>query len=263
MTAPGRIDGQADSPRLIAVTGANRGIGAATALELARRGFTVACLSRGGQGIEEFEVPAGLARRMFSGSLDVTDEASVPGVLRTVDAQGRTRGVGGLWGLVNNAGFHLDGPSAEFSSQDFAAQLEVNATAVFRLCREAYPLLKADGGGVVVNMGSVFDKMGVPRNAAYAASKAAVGAITRCLAVEWAEDGIRVLNVAPGYIETALNREFLSRPKVRDYLLPRIPAGRTGTPQEVARLTAALFSEDIPFLSGETIYMDGGHGIAH
>ena len=81
--------------------------------------------------------------------------------------------------------------------------------------------------------------------------------------MEWAPDGITVLNVAPGYIETELNREFLARESVREYLLPRIPVGRPGTPGEVARLVAALFTENIPYFTGETIYMDGGQSIAH
>ena len=86
---------------------------------------------------------------------------------------------------------------------------------------------------------------------------------TRCLAVEWAQQGIIVLNVAAGYIETNLNKEFLRRKSVRDYLLPRIPLGRPGKPEEVARLVAALFSEELPFMTGETIYIDGGQSIAH
>ncbi len=252
-----------EKKRLIAVTGANRGIGAATALELARRGYTVACLTREGAGVRSLPVPGQLAGRMIHLVCDVTDEEGVQRALRGAAEQGEAMGAGGLWGLVNNAGIHQVGPSAAVSSEDFARVQDVNSTALFRVCREAYPLLKAAGGGIIVNMGSFFDKVGVPRNTAYAASKAAVGAITRCLAVEWAPDGIAVLNVAPGYIETELNREFLARESVRDYLLPRIPVGRLGTPGEVARLVAALFSEDIPYFTGETIYMDGGHSIAH
>ncbi len=124
-------------------------------------------------------------------------------------------------------------------------------------------MLQALGGGMILNMGSFFDRLGVSRNLAYAASKAAVGAITRCLAVEWAQQGIIVLNVAAGYIETNLNKEFLRRKSVRDYLLPRIPLGRPGKPEEVARLVAALFSEELPFMTGETIYIDGGQSISH
>jgi NAD(P)-dependent dehydrogenase (short-subunit alcohol dehydrogenase family) len=102
--------------------------------------------------------------------------------------------------------------------------------------------------------------LAVAENLAYCASKAAVGAITRCLASEWAKDGIRVLDVAPGYIETDLNREFLGSEKVQSWLKRRVPVGRPGSAEEVARLVGALFSEKIAFLTGETIYVDGGQG---
>jgi NAD(P)-dependent dehydrogenase (short-subunit alcohol dehydrogenase family) len=138
-----------------------------------------------------------------------------------------------------------------------------NATAVFAACREAFPHLVKSGGGVIVNIGSFFDKIGVKRNVAYCASKAAVGAITRCLAVEWANRGIRVLDIAPGYIVTDLNRDAMTRGPLADYLKKRIPSGSTGTAADVAGLVAAIFSEDIKFLTGETIYIDGAQGINH
>jgi len=241
---------------IIAVTGASRGIGAAVALELARRGFTVACLSRSG------ERPAGaaaeVAARLLGFRCDVTDEATVRRALGEVVAPGRR-----LRGLVNNAGFHLQGKSAEFPTADFEKVMATNATAVFVAAREAYPHLVAGGGGLVVNVGSFFDKMGVARNVAYCASKAAVGAITRCLAVEWASKGIQVVDVAPGYVLTDLNRsELAPGSPLSRFLEKRIPTGGPTPPEPLARLVAALFSEAIPFLTGETIYFDGGQGVA-
>jgi NAD(P)-dependent dehydrogenase (short-subunit alcohol dehydrogenase family) len=242
--------------RLIAVTGASRGIGAAIALELARRGFRVACLSRRGAG-PEVDVSAALASRFINHACDVDDEASVRKALAAVAAGGV------LHGLVNNAGIHLDAPSHEMDTATFDRVMQTNSTAVFTACREAYPYLVKAAGATIVNIGSFFDKVGVKRNLAYCASKAAVGAITRCLAVEWASKGIRVLDVAPGYVVTDLNRESLERGPVRDYIDKRIPGKRPGTAEEIARLVAAIFSEDIPFLTGETIYIDGGQGMAH
>jgi NAD(P)-dependent dehydrogenase (short-subunit alcohol dehydrogenase family) len=93
---------------------------------------------------------------------------------------------------------------------------DTNAKAVFVSCREAYPYLIQQSSSVIINIGSFFDKMGVKSNLAYCSSKAAVGAITRCLAVEWASKGIRVLDVAPGYIETALNQDAMKGP-FRDF----------------------------------------------
>ena len=243
--------------RVIAVTGASRGIGAAIALELARRGFTVACLTRKGRGPESAAAKK-FARRFVNAACDVTDEAGVRAALAKVVKQ-----TGALHGLVNNAGIHLGAPSHELATAVYEQVMTANATAVFVTCREAYPHLVRTGGGIIVNIGSMFDRMGVKRNVAYCASKAAVGAITRCLAVEWAAKNIRVLDVAPGYIVTDLNRAAMTEGPLAEHLKKRIPSGTLGTTADVAKLIAAIFSEDLPFLTGETIYIDGAQGVAH
>jgi NAD(P)-dependent dehydrogenase (short-subunit alcohol dehydrogenase family) len=245
-------------PGIVAVTGASRGIGSAIARELARRGVTVACLSRGGRGPEDAPADPAAAGALLPVACDVTDEARVTRVLDDLAARPE-----GLGGIVNNAGIYQTAPSAGLALADFEATLRTDVLGVFAVCRAAYPHLARRGGGLIVNLGSFFDKLGVARHVAYCAAKAAVGAMTRCLAVEWAPDGIAVLNVAPGYVATDFNREFLARPEVQAFLTRRIPVGRTGTPDEVARLVAALFTERIGYLTGETIYLDGGHGMAH
>ena len=235
--------------RVIAVTGASRGIGAAIARELASRGFRVGCLTRSGKA--PFENPA-----FIPIACDVTDEGSVKNAFK-----GLAESAGRIDGLVNNAGIHLDGKSAELQTSVYDEVMDTNAKAVFVACREVYAYL-AQSGGTIVNIGSFFDKLGVKRNLAYCASKAAVGAITRCLAVEWAPKKIRVLNVAPGYIETELNAEAMKGP-LKAFLQSRVPTGGPGTAADVARLVASLLGEDNPFLTGETIYLDGGQGMAH
>ncbi len=242
--------------RVIVVTGASRGIGAVIALTLAQRGYTVGCLSRKGAG-PEMDVPAELVPRFINAACDVTDEVSIKQALAGVAAI-----AGAIHGIVNKAGLHLDGPSDKLALKVYNDVMATNATAVFTACREAYPHLVKAGGGIIVNIGSFFDKVGVKRNVAYCASKAAVGAITRCLAVEWAPKNIRVIDVAPGYIETDLNRAAFQGP-LREFLAKRIPGGKHGAPEDIAKLVAALFSEDIPFLTGETIYIDGGQGMTH
>ncbi len=229
----------------VIVTGASKGIGAAIALELAGRGYRPACVSRSGAA------PAGTGH-----ACDMTDEAAVRETFARIAAEGP------LVGLVNNAGVHLGGAAATLATAEFEKVMALNATAVMVAAREAYPHLK-ESGGTVVNIGSFFDKLGVPDNLAYCASKAAVAAMTRCMAVEWAADGIAVVNVAPGYIETDLNRDFLARDKVRRWLETRVPVKRPGEPAEVARLVGAIFVERIGFLTGETIYIDGAQGMNH
>ena len=246
-----------DTKGTIAVTGANRGIGAAIALALARSGYGVACLTRSG-GVPDAGADGAVRARLLPLRCDVLDEQAVSAALaRAAEAPG------GLIGLVNNAGLHTDAKSAELATADYERVMAVNATAVFAVARTAYPHLLRSGGGLIVNIGSFFDKLGVKRNLAYCASKAAVGAITRCLAVEWARDNIRVVDVAPGYIVTDLNGEMMAAGPLRAYLDKRIPRGEPGTAEEVSRLVAALYREDLRFLSGETIYVDGGQSIAH
>jgi NAD(P)-dependent dehydrogenase (short-subunit alcohol dehydrogenase family) len=230
----------------VVVTGASRGIGAAIAVALAAAGHEVVGLSRSGA----CSAGRGIA-------CDVTDEAALGATFASI-AQ-----AGPIAALVNNAGMHCSDPSAELTTARYEEVMRLNATAVMTACREAYPYLRAHGAGRIVNIGSFFDKLGVAGSLAYCASKAAVGAITRCLAVEWAGDGIAVLDVAPGYIETDLNREFLAREKVRRWLERRVPVRRAGSPEEVARVVAALLDADVAFLTGETIYLDGGQGMNH
>lgn len=245
------------STQNILVTGASRGIGAVIALELARRGNTVGCLSRKGQGPEGVEIPADLKARLINLKGDVTDVASIAKALDDFK-----KAVGQVTGLVNNAGIHIEAPSDRQALSEFEDVLRTNATATFAICQQAFPHMKEAGDGLIVNIGSFFDKMGVKRNAAYCASKAAVAAITRCLAVEWANKGIRVLTVAPGYIETDLNKDVLADEKVKAFLASRIPVGGPAQAQDVAALVASLFQERIPFLTGETIYLDGAQGMA-
>ena len=229
---------------VILVTGASRGIGAAIASEFAAKGYVVAGLTRSGQSV------AGKGYRC-----DVSDESSIKAAVAAVGAERP------IAGLVNNAGLYEEADSAALTATDFERLMRNNATSVLVAAREVYPHLKARGGGLIVNIGSFYDKLGVPRSLAYCTSKAAVGAITRCLAVEWAPDKVRVVNVAPGFIATDLNKEYLKSDGFRRWLEKSVPVGRAGEPAEIARFVVSLFAADIGFLSGETIYVDGAQSI--
>jgi NAD(P)-dependent dehydrogenase (short-subunit alcohol dehydrogenase family) len=242
----------------VVVTGASRGIGASIATELGRAGFEVACLSRSG----ELPASAGhdpeLSGRMLALRCDVTDAPALRGAFDTLAKRPGKPVVG----LVNNAGLHVEGPSAEFALADYERVMTTNATSVLMASQAAFPHLSAAGSSLIVNIGSFYDKLGVKKNLAYCASKAAVGAMSRCLAVEWAKHGIRVINVAPGYIETDLNRDVLNEGALRAYLAKRIPAGGPGKADDIGRLVASLFQLPGPFLTGDTLYVDGGQGMA-
>ena len=242
----------------IVVTGASRGIGAAIALALADQGHHVACISRSGSMPACPGASAETTARWIAKRADITQPDAVREALAGLAAEGWR-----ITGLVNNAGVHLDGPSAQMPLEQWHEVMDTNATAVVTACQAAYQHLVAAGGGLIVNIGSFFDKLGVKRNLAYCASKAAVGAITRCLAVEWGGKGIRVIDVAPGYIQTDLNAESMASGPLRAYLEKRIPGGQPGTAADVGALVAALFMPKGGFLSGETIYIDGAQGVAH
>lgn len=243
----------------IIVTGASRGIGAAIALALAQQGRHVACVSRSGALPSAGDLPAEVASRWSGLKADVTQPESLQAMFKKLADEGWR-----ITGLVNNAGVHVDAASADLPLEQWHQVMDTNATSVVTACQAAYPHLVAAGGGVIVNIGSFFDKLGVKRNLAYCASKAAVGAITRCLAVEWASKGIRVIDVAPGYIVTDLNADVMAEDSpLRAYLDKRIPGREPGKAADVGALVASLFTPAGAFLSGETIYVDGGQGIAH
>jgi NAD(P)-dependent dehydrogenase (short-subunit alcohol dehydrogenase family) len=234
----------------VVVTGASSGIGATTASELARRGVAVACLSRRGS------VPAHEGGgELVPYECDVTDHDRVREVVEDFAAR-----AGGIRGLVNNAGSHTDARAADVQPADLMRMFEVNCVSALVVAQAAHPHL-ARANGVIVGIGSFFDKLGAHGSLAYSASKAALASIDRTLAVEWARDGISSLTVAPGYILTDLNAGWLADDEQRAKVERRIPAGRVGEPAEVARLVAALVLGDMPFLTGETIYIDGGQSV--
>lgn len=240
----------------IIVTGASRGIGAAIAEHLAVAGFTVGCLSRSGDLPARPAASDEIRGRWEPLVADVTDPEAMRSALAAIAERHE------ILGIVNNAGSHTDGPSASLQIEAFSSQLETNATSVLIGCQQAFAHM-SDKGGLIVNVGSFFDKIGVKRNLAYCASKAAVGAITRVLAVEWAKHDIQVVTVAPGYIVTDLNQEQMKSGPLREYLEGRIPGGKPGDADDVGRFVASLYASRTPFLNGETIYLDGGQGIAH
>ena len=244
----------ATEPELVVVTGASSGIGAATAATLAANGFTVACLSRRGT-VPEVEAPH--ADRLVPITCDVSDEAQRVRAVQHVAEIGAP-----LAGLVNAAGFQMQTASAELPLDELHQILDTNLVGAFRMCQLLFePLRSNERTSLIVNIGSFYGKLGVPNFLAYSASKAALAAMTRTLGVEWARHGIAVVDVAPGYIETGLNVDFLEVPGNRERLARKVPVGRLGSSDEVARLVAMLYRERIGFLTGETIYVDGAQGV--
>jgi NAD(P)-dependent dehydrogenase (short-subunit alcohol dehydrogenase family) len=235
----------------VVVTGASRGIGASIARSLAARGRVVACLSRSGNlpdGADEGEMFVPYA-------CDVTDSERAREVVEDFAERAN-----GLSALVNNAGGHADAAAVDLRPSDFMSMFEINCVSALVLAKAARPYLMRNGG-VIIGIGSFFDKLGANGSLAYSASKAALASVHRTLAVEWGRDGISTFTVAPGYIHTDLNADWLADDRTREKVERRIPLRRLGQADEIGRLVAALVVEDIGFLNGATIYVDGGQSV--
>ncbi|MFY0522710.1 SDR family NAD(P)-dependent oxidoreductase [Archangium gephyra] len=239
--------------KLALVTGASRGIGAAIAEVLAENGFQVALLGRDAQALSSVEqklTATGARARSFI--CDVADEAAVDATLARIET---SLGVPGV--LVNNAGY--GGPfhrADEVSKQEWDTLFRVNVDGVYYLCRWALPRMKAGGYGRIVNISSIQGLFGGALSSTYSATKHALVGYSKTLAAEWGAYGITCNAVCPGYIDT----EMLAKadPGVRKELLRRIPTGRFGTAEEVARLVAFLAGPHGGYINGSALVMDGG-----
>lgn len=229
------------------VTGASKGIGAATAVALAGDGRDVLVhYGRDEEGAEK--TAASCVERGVQARTIATDLAEGIEPLAAVIEE-----VGGLGVLVNNAGVTADGLALSMSDEAFADVLQVNLVAVFSLCRTALRGMLRAREGRVVNISSVVGLHGNPGQANYAASKAGLVGLTKSLAREVGKRGITVNAVAPGFVSTAMTDEV----GAEDFL-DRIPAGRLGTPEEIAGVVAFLSSPAASYINGTVVQVDGG-----
>lgn len=239
----------------IIVIGAATGIGRAAAAHAIAEGARVV--------IGDFAAEAGakaaggLGPNCHFVRCDISDEASVKVLFADAIAF-----LGGLDGLVNNAGLQKAGPVETFSVDDWDSLMGVNARGVFLATREAIPHFKAAGGGSIVNTASLAAKRGGPGVGAYAASKGAVMAFTTACALELAGDNIRANSICPGFIDTPFNNPaiaFLGGREAQEKLVKAwVPLGRQATPEEIAPLYTFLLSDESSYVTAQAYSVDGG-----
>jgi len=227
------------------VTGGASGIGAATVARLAAEGAEVL--------IADLNQPAQLP----SGAVFHRADATLPADVDALLAAARER-----WGrldiLVNNAGAGWLGDSETTAIEDWDRLFAINVRAVFLACKAAIPVMRASGGGAIVNTASISGLAGDYAMVAYNASKGAIVNYTRSLALDCAAHGIRVNALCPGLIETPMATGGLADPIDRAHWLERIPMARTGRPEEMAAVIAFLASDDASYVTGAMMVADGG-----
>jgi 2-deoxy-D-gluconate 3-dehydrogenase len=244
-----RLDG-----RVALVTGASRGLGRAMALALAEAGADLGLLARSRDQLEETAAAArGLGRTAVVRPVDLASPAEAERAVQEIDAA-----FGRIDVLVNNSGIAVVKPLVETTLEEWRAILDTNLTAAFALCRAVGPGMIARGRGKVVNVASVLGGHGLAGYTAYSASKGGLIALTRTLAVEWARHNIQVNAIAPGWFLTSMNVHAFADARLRERLLREVPARRTGRPEELGPLVVYLASAASDFMTGETIFIDGG-----
>ena len=233
------------------VTGSAQGIGWYTCQELSERGWQVVVAD---VNEELAQMQVANLENTISTHIDVTKLGSVQAAIgQTVDHFGR------LDFLVNNAGIQRHTPIADLDWDDWNAVLDVNLSGVVRCLQVAARYMLAAGHGAIVNIASVAAERGAPGRAPYVASKAAVVALTKTAAVEWAARGVRVNAVGPGYVDTPLLQSHIEHGDLDlEPILSRIPMSRLANPREVARVICFLGSEEASYITGQTLFVDGG-----
>lgn len=240
------------------VTGASRGLGRAMALALAEAGADLVLVGRSKPDLEATAHAAeAMGRKALVAPADVAVYSEVEAVVRqALEAFGR------IDILLNASGIALVKPLVETSPEEWARVLNTNLTGTFNVCRAAGPHLIAQKRGKVINVASMLVERGLSGYVTYCASKGGIVTFTRTLAVEWARHNIQVNAIAPGWYITDMNAHAFTNPKLRERFLRDVPMRRTGKPEELGPLAVYLASPASDFMTGQTIFLDGGQAVA-
>jgi len=245
-----RLDG-----RRALVTGGSKGLGKVIATALAEAGADVAIVSRTAADCEATagEIAAATGRKALYATADLTDGKQIAAMID--DVQDR---LGPIDVLVNNAGVNTRGLAHELSEEDFDAVVAINLKSPFLCSRILGPQMCERGWGRVINLGSILSVVALPGRAPYCSAKAGVVNLTRVLALEWAQSGVTVNAICPGPFATDMNKPLLADPEKYKAFLSKIPMGRWGDLDEIAGAAVFLASGASSFVTGSTLFVDGG-----
>ena len=243
-----RLDG-----KVALITGGSRGLGLGMAAALAEAGCAIISIQHTSHSEELAERVTGMGRRFLPLTLDIGAETAAREALDAALSSFEHVDI-----LVNNAGVQRRAPAVDFSIEDWDTVINVNLRAVFLFCQVFGRHMVQQGGGKIINIASLLSLQGGITVPAHTASKHAVAGLTKSLCNEWASQGVNVNAIAPGYMDTDLNVALRANPVRERQISERIPAGRWGTPEDMAGAVVFLASPASDYLHGHLLVVDGG-----